>query len=464
MMRALSLYLWLLLAALPTWAQIQPGGIGGGGGGGGGSSSASDLTSGTLNPARMATNAPSPDMMLVPTSGTSAAWLYRNASRSRPPNLTNLVVSGDSIETHTGGSTNWPSILTNAYPFLRLITNSGVASQKMWTIMQNYQNNFGIWAPGTASNTLAILKAGINDVGQGSNAVGLIGNFNEMSVNLHSNGYYVMAVTLAASGGNTCVGQETNRIFYNAMLRTNKNWDYLFDAANYIPHTSLWYSNDMIHPNNYGKLLYAMGVMDVMNAGLKNPQATQPMQDDNSGPFIFAGMRDTNNFKALSHLAFFRTAASPSIGLQNDGDDSYFGITVAGGNARLYALAAADASVDFPGNMFFELNTSLDVVQTPKSIRTTNGYLAEMTITAGGTTGARTIDKSAGTVNFAAAATAITVTCNKCTSSSLVFATVRTGDSTALIKNVVPGTGSFVITLNAAATAETSVGWWILNP
>jgi len=90
-----------------------------------------------------------------------------------------------------------------------------------------------------------------------------------------------------------------------------------------------------------------------------------------------------------------------------------------------------------------------------------NVYLA--TNTPAGTTGAQTIDRPSGTVNFAAAASALTVTNALCTTSSIVFATVRTNDTTAYIKNVVPGAGSFTINLGAAATAETSVGFWIIN-
>ncbi len=90
-----------------------------------------------------------------------------------------------------------------------------------------------------------------------------------------------------------------------------------------------------------------------------------------------------------------------------------------------------------------------------------NVYLA--TNTATGTTGNVTIDRPSGTVNFAAAASALTVTNALCTTSSIVFATVRTNDTTAYIKNVVPGAGSFTINLGAAATAETSVGFWIIN-
>lgn len=94
----------------------------------------------------------------------------------------------------------------------------------------------------------------------------------------------------------------------------------------------------------------------------------------------------------------------------------------------------------------------------------TDGQIALLaTNTAAGTTGAQTINRPSGTVNFAAAATSLVVTNSLCTTSSIVFATIRTNDATAVIKNVVPGSGSFTINLNAAATAETSVGFLIIN-
>lgn len=88
---------------------------------------------------------------------------------------------------------------------------------------------------------------------------------------------------------------------------------------------------------------------------------------------------------------------------------------------------------------------------------------ADATLTAGGTTGNQTIDKSAGSVNFAAAATTLTVTDSLVSTSSIIICTVLTNDGTAAIKNVVPGAGSFVITLTAAATAETRVGFVVIN-
>ena len=97
------------------------------------------------------------------------------------------------------------------------------------------------------------------------------------------------------------------------------------------------------------------------------------------------------------------------------------------------------------------------------NLRTDGKVSLLATNTASGTTGNQTINKPSGTVNMAAAATSLTVTNSLCTTSSLVFCEIRTNDSTAIIKNVVPGSGSFTINLNAAATAETSIGFFIVN-
>lgn len=97
------------------------------------------------------------------------------------------------------------------------------------------------------------------------------------------------------------------------------------------------------------------------------------------------------------------------------------------------------------------------------TVTKTGKHVFDSTITATGTTGNQTINKPSGTVNFAAAATSLTVTNSLVTTSSIIFCVVRTNDATALIKNVVPAAGSFTINLNAAATAETSVGFKVIN-
>lgn len=90
-------------------------------------------------------------------------------------------------------------------------------------------------------------------------------------------------------------------------------------------------------------------------------------------------------------------------------------------------------------------------------------HYVDQTITAGGTTGAQTINKAAGTVNFAAAATSLVVTNNLVTTSSLVFAQKRTNDGTCQIQSVVPASGSFTINMTAGCGAETSVGFLVIN-
>lgn len=85
------------------------------------------------------------------------------------------------------------------------------------------------------------------------------------------------------------------------------------------------------------------------------------------------------------------------------------------------------------------------------------------TITPAGTTGARTINQLAGSVNFAAAASSLVVTNNLVTVNSVIIATVRTADGTLMSVQAVGGNGSFTLFGNAAATAEARVDFVVFN-
>lgn len=87
----------------------------------------------------------------------------------------------------------------------------------------------------------------------------------------------------------------------------------------------------------------------------------------------------------------------------------------------------------------------------------------ERTITATGQTGAKTINKPSGTVNFAAAAASLVVTNNLVTANSIVLCTIRTVDATMTSVVAVCGAGSFTLTPNAAPTGEVSVGFVVFN-
>lgn len=85
------------------------------------------------------------------------------------------------------------------------------------------------------------------------------------------------------------------------------------------------------------------------------------------------------------------------------------------------------------------------------------------TITATATTGAQTINKQAGRVNFAATDTSLVVTNSLVTADSVVICTVNTNDATLKTVLAVPTAGSFTIHANAAATAETAVSFLVFN-
>lgn len=87
----------------------------------------------------------------------------------------------------------------------------------------------------------------------------------------------------------------------------------------------------------------------------------------------------------------------------------------------------------------------------------------DYTNTAGGTTGAQTINKASGSVNFAAAATSLVVTNSLVSTNSNIQCTVATNDSTMKSVQCVAGSGSFTIFANAAATAETRVRFHVIG-
>jgi hypothetical protein len=91
------------------------------------------------------------------------------------------------------------------------------------------------------------------------------------------------------------------------------------------------------------------------------------------------------------------------------------------------------------------------------------GLNLDKTITAAGTTGAKTINKPIGSVNFAAAATSLVVTNSLVSTSSVILCTVGTNDSTMKDATAVAAAGSFTIRPNVAPTAETRVNFLVIN-
>jgi hypothetical protein len=134
-------------------------------------------------------------------------------------------------------------------------------------------------------------------------------------------------------------------------------------------------------------------------------------------------------------------------------------------SAAIRGMTSGTVNSSGAGQSIVFLTSATTVSSLTERLRITDaGSLnLERTVTAGGTTGAQTINKMSGSVNFAAGASSLVVTNSLVASTSFVFCTVQTNDATAVIKNVVPASGSFTINLSANATAETAVAFWVVN-
>ena len=102
------------------------------------------------------------------------------------------------------------------------------------------------------------------------------------------------------------------------------------------------------------------------------------------------------------------------------------------------------------------------VIQRIASSGSTN-FATTKTITPAGTVGNRTINTSAGSVNFAAAATSLVVTNSLVTVNSVILATIATNDVAMTDIKVVASSGSFTLFSTNAPVAETRVNFLVVN-
>lgn len=135
-------------------------------------------------------------------------------------------------------------------------------------------------------------------------------------------------------------------------------------------------------------------------------------------------------------------------------------VAVANGGTGLTSLTASRIPY---GNGTSPYQSSANLTYDGSIFTAKADIVVDKTITATGTTGAQTINKTAGSVNFAALATSLVVTNSLVTTSSIILATVGTNDSTMKSVSAVAGTGNFTLFANAAATAETRVNFLVLN-
>lgn len=167
-------------------------------------------------------------------------------------------------------------------------------------------------------------------------------------------------------------------------------------------------------------------------------------------------------FVGLTTAGMYRTGVTEALGTLYGKNTAFGGIEI---GYKLIprndgGVMLKNTRADGQGKLLFGTANS-DTAKV--GVGYSGGLLIDLTNTTGGTTGAQTINKGAGSVNFAAGATSLVVTNSLVTTSSLVRVWIQTNDATMKSVVAVPASGSFTVYANAAPTAETRVGFEVIN-
>lgn len=131
-----------------------------------------------------------------------------------------------------------------------------------------------------------------------------------------------------------------------------------------------------------------------------------------------------------------------------------------------FALAANATSTILNADNSIQLaidNSTVPLTVSSNTLTHTGNMVYDKTITAAGTTGAQTINKTTGRVNFAAAATSLVVTNSLATVDSICHVTKATNNATMRLGACVAGAGTLTIYADVAPDAETAVNFTVTN-
>lgn len=303
-----------------------------------------------------------------------------------------------------------------------------------------------------------------------------------------ANGVWILAGAGAATpGGSTTQLQRNNAGAFGGISGATSDGTTVTYGAGNLRATSPQISTSIDDANGNELLKFtatasAVNEITVANAATGNPP-TISATGNNTDIGITLTTKGAGGIIANSRTGSFRVGDTGGIGNSTKMIliDSTLSLVLTSTNAAINVFGNANpgsasaaletvgmASVgDNDGNG----NNTVVQVSDPAQTITLNGatllfsgnVTVNKTITAGGTTGARTIDKTAGSVNFAAVASSLVVTNALVTASSIILCTVATNDATLKSVQCVPGSGSFTMFANAAATAETKVTFLVTN-
>jgi len=241
-----------------------------------------------------------------------------------------------------------------------------------------------------------------------------IGSTNNTSMRFRTNG--IERMVLDSTGGLTFPGATIGTSVIN-----------LSGASTTAAGGISWGSGSSIYRSGSATITVQGSFNTTSNLGIVNGGALINWQNQNNGYIVF-GSTGLSMFKNLSD-------ANPAVTITN---------VHGGATGKILVLASSVGASVFSVDRY--------------------GKIAmDATNTATGTTGAQTINKPSGFVNFAAGASTLVVTNSLALTTSIVQVQVYGTDATATTARVTLAAGSFTISLNAAATAETKVSFIVFN-
>jgi hypothetical protein len=319
----------------------------------------------------------------------------------------------------TGGTTGY------------VVAAGGTAQSDVTSILYGYQTNLSTAAAAFTLSNIYHFGAVQGTIGATSTVTNQNGFFAPAGLTGATNNYGFRGVIAAATGR------------YN--LYMNGTADNYLAGSLGIGVTGLTATNLYISKNVTGATV-AYGILNtntvqsdvtVLGIGVRNTLYTQAAAFTLAEYYHF----NANQFTIGSGSAITtQNGFIVQSNLTGATNNTAFRSEIAAGTGRYNLYMSGTAANYFAGDMQFN-----------------------KTVTAAGTTGAQTISKNAGTVNFAAAATSLVVTNTLVTTSSIIICTVGTNDTTMKSALAVAAAGSFTIYGNAAATAETRVNFIVIN-
>lgn len=377
-----------------------------------------------------------------------------------------LVWEGDSITSGSNLSAgqDFPTLFAALAPIASLnVTNHNVAtaSETLTNISSEYTSQVYPYRPAaTGKDAWLFVLIGTNDVASMTPS-SYISSLETYWGTAHTDGFTVVAFTIPMATSYSYATREKLRDI-NDRIRASTSYDLLLDLNAILPNpsnTADWF--DAVHPNLAGNTKIARELRSILITRRATQYPDVDSISDGAG-------------RVLSRKLTVSDSSFAQLELRDSGastDEKNWDIIAGSGSLQFRYIDDADfagaswMTVSRSGTTItgLSLGTSSTAVTTGAGLTVTGGLTLSKTITTGGTTGAQTINKTTGSVNFAASATSLTVTNSLVSSTSVIIGTVATNDSTMKSVQCVAGSGSFTIYANAAATAETRVNFLVTN-